>query len=213
MSFVYDILLNFSNCKKMFDFYEWEENDNLINVKKIPIIRVSSDILIDIYNYKIKFSDKFLNRIENIATVYKQYKNNYKYLVVLSDCNRAIALNISSNGMVKNKSNLLLDEEEEVLFIAEKLELDSVEYKKLQKEQYDFFKSRKQQEKKEFLLKEIRKLYDNNSYDKLKYLYFEYFDKIEDDIKKVYSELIDSFDDINDKHETLYELLKLVCKK
>lgn len=213
MSFLYDILLNFSDSKKMFEFYEWEENDNLINVKKIPIIRVSTDMLLDIYNYKLRLNNDFLSRIENLASVYKQNKSVYKYLVLVSDCNKAIALDIASNGIIKNKSNLLLDEEEEALFIAEKLEVDNIEYRKLQKEQNDFFKSRREQEKKDFLLKEIKKLYKDNSYEKLRYLHFEYFDKLEEDIKKAYDELIDSLDDITDKHDILYELLKLACKK
>ena len=213
MSFIYDILLNFSDNKNIFEFFEWEEKDNLINVKKIPIVRVSTDVLLDAYNYKLKFNEIFLNRIENISSVYKQNKNVYKYLVILSDCNKAIALNIGNNGIVKHKSNLLFDEEEEVLFVAEKLEINNIEYKRLQKEKRDYFRTRKEQEKREYLLKEIKRLYEDCLYEKLRYLYFEYFGKLEDDIKKVYNELLDSLNDITNKHDNMYELLKLVCKK
>lgn len=213
MSFIYDILLNFSDGKNIYEFYEWEQNDNLINVKKVPIFRVTTDTLLDIYNYKIKFNKAFLSRIENSSSVYKQNKNSYKYLVIFSDCNKALAVNIGNNGIVQNKSNLLIDEEDEVLYITEKLDINTIEYKKLQKEKVEFYGTRREQEKRSFLLKELKKLYKDSDAQKLKYLYFEYFNKLEEDIEKIYNELVDSLNDIDDKHEELYKLLKLTCKK
>ena len=213
MSFIYDILLNFSDSNKIYEFYEWEQNDNLINVKKIPIFKVMTDTLLDIYNYKVKFSDDFVSKIENSSSVYRQNKNSYKYLAIFSDGNKAFAVNLGNNGIVKNKSNLLIAEEEEVLYITERLDIDNIEYKKLQKEKEEFYGTRREQEERTFLLKWFKKLYKDNDVQKLKYLYFEYFDKLEDDIENIYNELVESLNNIDGRHEELYKLLKLTCKK
>ena len=37
MIYIYDILLNFCDLNELYDFYEWNPNDNIENIKRIKI--------------------------------------------------------------------------------------------------------------------------------------------------------------------------------
>ena len=50
MSYIYDILANFNDC--FYEFFDWNENDNIIHIKKLPILKVS----VDFFN-KVKYCD------------------------------------------------------------------------------------------------------------------------------------------------------------
>ena len=50
MNYIYDVLANFNDC--FYDFYDWNDSDNIIHIKKLPILKVS----IDFFN-KIKYCD------------------------------------------------------------------------------------------------------------------------------------------------------------
>ena len=41
MRFIYDIVVNFE--KDFFEFYEWEKEDNIVNIKKIPLFLVNNE--------------------------------------------------------------------------------------------------------------------------------------------------------------------------
>lgn len=213
MNYIYDVLLNFTNPKRVYDFFEWELNDTIINIKKVPVIKVSKEMLLDIFNYKVKVDKSFLKTIEGLAIVYKQSKKKFKYLSILSDGAKSLGVSFNDNGIVEYRSSMLLDEEEEASFIADKLSVEKIDYKKLEKYKKDTFVTRKEEEEKDFLVKEINFLYDTNDLEKLKYLYIEYFDKKEDSIEQIHKELIDSLNDIDERHNILYNLLKLTCKK
>ena len=38
MNYVYDIYLNLNNV--LYDFFDWDKNDKLIHIKKIPIFKI-----------------------------------------------------------------------------------------------------------------------------------------------------------------------------
>jgi len=212
MDYVYDILLNISN-KKAYDFFEWNQKDEIINLKKTPIIRIETKQLIEICNYKIKFNNEFLKKIENQFLIYKPCKRKINYIVILSDTKKAIGITISNNGIIESRSCLLLDEEDDILNISEKLIIEKIEYKKISKEQDNNFLTRKEEDCKRYLLKEINTMYQNNDTDKLKYLYIEYFNEREEDKNNIYKELVSSLATIDKKHQELYQILKKIHKK
>ena len=43
MNYVYDVLVNFKY--PFIDFYEWNNDDKILNIKKIPFIKVTSETL------------------------------------------------------------------------------------------------------------------------------------------------------------------------
>ena len=212
MDYIYDILLNISN-KKAYDFFEWNQKDEIINLKKSPVIRIDTKSLIEICNYKIKFNNEFLKKIENQFLIYKQAKRKINYIVILSDTKKAIGITINSNGVLESRSTLLIEEEEEILSISEKLNVEKIEYKKLSKELDNNFLTRKEEECKKYLLKEINTLYQNNEIDKLRYLYIEYFNEKEDEKNNIYKNLISSLKNIDKKHQELYQILKKIYKR
>ena len=63
MNYYYDILLNFQ--EKYYWFYEWDQNDNIDFIKKIPIFHVDSKTYIELLTKKISLNKEFLNSIEN----------------------------------------------------------------------------------------------------------------------------------------------------
>ena len=56
MNFYYEIKLNFSD-NELYKFYEWSENDKLDLIKKIPIIKVKTALLKEIYNNNFEISE------------------------------------------------------------------------------------------------------------------------------------------------------------
>ena len=63
MIYIYDILLNFNTS--LIEFFEWEENDLIKYIKKIPIYKVSDDFLYNLVNNEIKIESNFLNNIKD----------------------------------------------------------------------------------------------------------------------------------------------------
>ena len=60
MIYTYDILLNWTKDTRLKEFYEWNLEDDLEHIKKIPIIRVKNIMLKDLLTSKIKINEKFL---------------------------------------------------------------------------------------------------------------------------------------------------------
>ena len=63
MIYIYDILLNFKN--NFFDFFEWNKSDDIVHIRKIPIIKIKSEDLFNIKNNCVKIDNSFLEKIEN----------------------------------------------------------------------------------------------------------------------------------------------------
>ena len=208
MIYIYDILLNFNN--NLINFYEWEENDNIKYVKKIPLIKITTTLLNSIIFDEIEVDNKFLEQIENKIEFYDEEKKEYKNSAILSDGHKAISYSFLNNEI----SSLLLEEEKEALKIANKLETTIIKYKVLQENIKKIDKlTRKERKIKECLEKEIKDLYNNHKIEKLNYYYYEYFDNISNKKEKVYQDLINSLENINEKHIYLYNLIKKINNK
>lgn len=182
MNYIYDILLNFN--KELYDFYEWNKNDFIIHIKKIPLIRISSMKLKDIINHNIIFSDNFLEKIQNKTEEYCNRKiKNLDKVFLLTDGLDVIGINIS-DGI--SYSKLLIDEEIEVLEIATKIKESVIEYKKVSKKNIKEFKTRKEIEEEKYVISELNNIIKKNDSNQLRYLYYECFNKrcFDDEIVK-----------------------------
>ena len=190
MNYIYDVVFNFTN-NYYYDFFEWDKKDNLVNIKKAPLIRVDSKTFLDFIDYKIKVDKSFLSLIENKSMSFKK-NENYKYLVVLSNKEKCIALVFRENGLILYKSAMLLDEEEEANQLVSE-EIFKIKYKKL--EQYNnYFTLRGDIEKKKYMLKEVKKIYNNQEFDRLRYIYYDIFDTFSDNIT-MYKEILNYLND------------------
>ncbi len=210
MNYIYDILLNFHDT--LYDFYDWNPNDNIINIRKMPLIKISSLQLKQIMDNTVQFDHKILNRIENRTELFIGKDIQYvKYCFLLSDGSQALAVLIKNN-MLK-KSHLLVDEELEVIEVAERLNEEKIDFQIVKKENKSEFKTRKEKETEKRIRHRIKELKENGAILQLKYLYYECFDKKEEDIEKIILDFNKSLDENNDvvveRLSKFFELLYL----
>jgi len=206
MIYIYDILLNLSN--KIYNFYEWEKKDNIEHIKKIPLIKIDFKTIDDMYNNKIKIQEKHLKMIYNLCEKYDFKKK--KYTTLFTDGKHVIAIEFNDNGESILKSRLMLDDEEEIINNARKIEKTEIEYEIIEKDLEITFLTRKEERIKNYLLREIDLSYLKNNYEKIKYLYLEYFDEENNDIKEMYNKLRMNINkDFTNKTINLYEVLTI----
>ena len=206
MIYVYDIVVNFTN-KYYYDFYEWDNKDNIINVKKIPLFRVSTNTIYDFINYKIKIDQSFLMIIENKTIMFKKNRDKYIYSAVFSDTEKSIVLNFDNKGNVIFKSAMLFDEEDDTNSISMNKKEEIIKYKK-----YSINKSKLLRNdiiKKNTVEKELKKIYDNKEYNKLKYIYYELFDIYLSDYNLVYNSLLQNINEYVNEYYKVLDYLKI----
>ena len=211
MIYTYDILLNWTKEDRLKEFFEWNLEDDLENIKKIPIIRISETMMKDLLTSKIKIDKSFLFKIKCKTESY--FHNDIDvidYAVIVTTLKKSLALELDSEGNILYKSNLLLDEEEEVLDIGEELVIMDIPYNIISKNKKVSYLTRKEEEEKKFLIKEIKKIKANKEESKLNYLYKEFFtielNSFNDKLNLIEQEISK---DYNSFHHKLYNLLKL----
>ena len=211
MIYTYDILLNWTKNGRLKEFYEWNLEDDLEHIKKMPIIRISESFLKDLLTSKIKIDKSFLSKIKYKTESYFHNEIDViDYAVIVTTLRKALALELDNEGNVMYKSNLLIDEEEEVLEIGEELVVMDIPYKVISKNSKVSYLTRKEEEEKKFLTKELKKIKQNKEESKLNYLFKEFFidnvDTFNDKLNVLEKEISK---DYNSFHHKLYNLLKL----
>ena len=205
MDYYYDILLNFQDNYYM--FYEWEENDNIEFVKKIPIIRVDNKTLNDMIFNTIAVKKDYLKNILN-KTKLKQ-NNTLKYAAIYSDGKNNVALEFNEKGVVVSKSSLFLDDEININEFMYSISLSKIDYEVIKKNK--IIKETRQEIKvKKVLQTEIKSMYRNKNYSKLKYIYLEWFNKLIDDVDLMQKEMLNKLEEnLTEKEYQIYEIIKL----
>ena len=207
MIYIYDILVNF-NYGRPYEFYEWYDTDEIINIKKIKLVRIGEKELDDILSNNLIVEEEFLIKIYGSCELYNKNKNKlYNYTCLFSDGNRVVAIKFNNEGKIIGRSKLLLDEETEISVLALNLDKYDLKYQKCEKIENIKFYTRRELSIYNYLQIEIKSIYDKKEYSKLKYLYQEYFDKDNISNKEMCNELLDSLNDINNKHKEIYNLL------
>ncbi len=206
MIYIYDILTNFSK-DKLYEFYEWKNTDEIINIKKIKLIRVRQTQLVDLLKYECIIEKELLSKIYQTCETYKKKTSRFDYTCLISDGNRVVAFIFDKEGKIIEKSNLLLDEETEIALLADNLDIYDIKYKKGNKVEKTTFYTREEAKIYDYLYSEIENSYNAKEKSKLKYLYKEYFDKDIKNDNNVHKELLNSLKNINKRHKELYEIL------
>ena len=206
MTYIYDILLNFN--ASFYNFYDWNKKDKIEHIRKIPIFRVNDETFKDFLNYDIKIENSFLERIQNKTEIFINRKVKQKqYSFLITNLKKTLAVEIKKDKTLI--SDLLIDEDclaqETATFFNEY----QIPYKKIKYQEKDKLKTRKRIEIENKIKEEIKKIYNENT-EKLNYIYYECFDKKEnnkDEIyKKINEELENNFNEIEEK---LLPILKL----
>lgn len=211
MTYIYDILVNWNNNNTLYEFYEWEQNDNLEHIKRIPLFKVEQSIFKDFLTSEVKIEEEFLLKIKKQTELYK--KKYLPYASLFTDGTKVIAVLFDEMGNAVLKSHLLLDEEEDILLLSKKQKAITISYEKGKEYLQNSFITRNDQLIRIFLKREFLSCYNLNNREKLKYIYDEYFDEKEDDVKVMYDKLCNSLEEITEKHKNIYELLKLSYTK
>lgn len=209
MSYVYDLVLNFNN--NYYEFYEWKKEDNIYHIKRIHLIKVDSKTYNEIFDNIVVFDNDFLLSIFNKCEFYNNRNvENIPYAFLLTDSYRVMGLFLDSDGKIVKYSSLLLDEEEYVLDLCDKLACIKLNYSIIGKRNRFEFQTRLERHIIKYIRKDLNDDYEKKDINKLKYLYYEYFNKQSDDIDDIYHSLINELDkDLNEKHYNLYNLIKL----
>ena len=205
MNFIYDIVLNFN--KDFYNFFEWNKNDNVINVKKIPIFLIDNDTFTSMKYDNVIVSKDFIDLIRDKTYTYTRSKLGISCLI--SNNKEVIAVLFNDNGNLIKRSSLMLDEEEEVLDEIENDSLYKINIIKRRKVNIENV-NRNIKEKKDFLIKYINE--EKNDIN-LKYLYYDYFEKDENNIKIIKNDLIKEIkNNWNKKLNNFYDTVKIFKK-
>ena len=70
MIYVYDMILNWMDKDRVYEFFEWEINDEIEHIKRIPLFKIKSNVFDDIINYDFKVDEEFLDKIHNLSEKY-----------------------------------------------------------------------------------------------------------------------------------------------
>ena len=213
MYYYYDLLLNFCDSEKpLYDFYEWDENDNIEFIKKIPLYKISIQSFKTILLNQVKFDKNLLEQIKS-KTILKNSSNSIEYCLLVCDGKNALALELNKDGLVISRSKLLLNDElnlNEIMFTMKEYKLEFEKIKEY-KRKNDI---RQIAEIKDLISLEINNLYKEKKLSKLKYLYLEWFDYEENDIEIIYQNMINDLKgNFKEKHQTIYNLIKLSYDK
>lgn len=186
MTYIYNLTLNFK--KEFFDFFEWNSNDKITYIKKIPLIKVTNTDFSLFKNSTICFEKEFKNQLFNKTEKLYEKEKNIKYACVITNGYESMALKLNKKGINYYKSSLLLEQEEKVTSITFKMKETKPKYIIL-KNYNPTFKTRKEKELENFTINTINKMYINKENEKLKFLYFDCFNIKEKNIKKIYTNL------------------------
>lgn len=213
MNYYYDIILNW-NEQKAYEFFEWEDVDYLELIKKIPLVKVKHKVLLDLIGNDIKVEEAFLELIEGKTLVSE--KKNFKkidYACLFTDTKNVIAIEFNKEGLSISRSNLLIDDDLNVLEVIYGIKETTFDYeiiKKIEGTQT----LRQEKEAKRLILLEINNLYQKREIDKLKYLYYEYKKENVSNIDYIYEQIkSDLAKKMNKDILKLYHIIKLSYHK
>ena len=200
MNYIYDIYLNFRDIP--YDFYDWNKNDTIIHIKKAPIFLINVDNFQNIVNHNIKLDKNLFKYVHNRTELYKKDSKNIS-CALFTDKNNIIALLFNDDGSSIKRSLLVVDEELEILDNLDDIDEIELEYKAINKIEY-YTETRKQAKIKEYIKNELNLC----SEDRLKYIYFECFNKYENNINKIKNVIKNAFEK-KDNYQKLYYTFKL----
>lgn len=205
MNYIYDVVLNFN--KDYYNFFEWYKSDNIINIKKIPFFLVDNNTYTSMKYNIITVDQDFVRSIKDKTSTYTKLKVGPSCLI--TNGKEAMGLLFNDKGNLIKRSSLLLDEEEEVLDEVNDNNKYNIGIIKNQKRRI-FNINRLEKEKKDFLIRYISK---ENSLINLKYLYYDYLEKEEQDIDIIKKTLIKEIKyNWNKKFQEFYNTVKMFNK-
>lgn len=204
MKYVYDIILNFN--EKYYDFFDWNTNDNIDYIKRIPVYKVSNRVMRDLVLNKIQIDKKIIEEIYNKCEIYTNIGiEKIEYACLFCSDDMVIGIEFNSNGKSLYKSDLIIDESIDIITYMKKNKINKINYDLIEHYKINFI-TRKEESKINFIKRELNDIYMNNKIYKLKYIYYECFGKNEINTSKMNMDLKKYMLENTNK---LFDLLKL----
>lgn len=172
MDYVYDIVLNFHDT--YYEFYEWKSTDKIINVKKIPIYKVSTKDYLNIKNNDIIIDSKTLLKTNKIFLITSGFE--------------IIGLYLDSTGKVLKKSSLIFEESDDILEDKDLIKSINIKYQIIKQNKITY-QSRINKEKSKYLKKYFKSLDKVKDEYLLKYIYYDIYNIPEEDSNIIYKKL------------------------
>lgn len=207
MNYIYDTYINFQNT--YFDFFEWNKEDNISHIKKIPIFKITTKLLINLKDNQIQIEKTFLQKIQNKTETFKNKK--IEYASIFSDGNDIVSIKFTKEGINKQKSSIRIDEQEELINIIKRKKENLIDYKTISKNNKIIFQTRLEKENKKKMLEKINILYKNKESQKIKYLYLECFGKNEKNINKAIEKIKKEIIKTNDNFHKITNILNMIA--
>ena len=212
MNYAYDILLNFQDV--YYDFFEWNEEDEIVHVKKIAIFLISHSSYIEIKNYNIKVSKDFISNIYNKCEVFNHYRRSGLYgAFIISNGDEAMAIKFDKNGYLISRSSLIFDENDDISRAASNLDEVKFSYEIINNNTENIFLTRFERTNTKDNLDKLKSLFDKKDFDKINYLYLECFNSSCNDKKKVYHRLCEEIKSCGSACEKINSFFRILEQK
>lgn len=210
MNYVFDVCLNFN--KDLYNFYEWNNEDEILYFLKIPVFKIEEELIDDFIKHDIKVDILFLKKIYNKSQIHCKKSNKLNnYSCVITTNKKAIGLNFNENGVVIGKSNLSLEEENEVIEFSKFIKYSIINYKIIKKNNIrEDYLTRKERNDIKNLKEYLNNLEKDNKYEELIYLYYEITNIKEDNYKNIKSKLFNILLTNDNKREIVLKMMKYV---
>ncbi len=207
MNYYYDITLNF-DLEHIYEFYEWETSDFLVSVKKIPLFRVSFETVQDFLNYHIVMSPDFVQEIAHKTLVHDSSEELYASFL-MSDTKNSFGVLLNSDGVVLSISKVLIYDDNNINEYMYTLKEENFVYEICEPREKRMG-LRQENRLKNFIRLELNTLYEEKNMNKLKYLYYEWFQKEEEFLDVMYYEMLEELmKPMSDVLEKIYYLIRL----
>ena len=210
MNYVFDVFLNFN--KELYNFYEWNDEDEVLYFLKIPVFKIEDELINDFIYNDIKVDNLFLKKIYNKSQIYFKKSNKINdYSCIITSSKYVVGLNFDRNGYINSRSFLSLEEESEVIEFSKFIKYSIINYKVIRRNNIkENYLTRKEKSDISSIKKFLNDLEKNKKIDELKYLYYELFNIQEDDYKKIKVKLDNILSSSDKKREKLFEIIKYV---
>ncbi len=209
MNYYYDLLVNLDT--DLWEFYEWEDTDHFIPIKKIPIVRILESDIRKLMQYDVQFDPEWVSKFEE-KTVFKNSKDKTS-CILFSSTKNSIVLEFDIHGCVIGRSKLLIEDENNCNEVAQNLKETEISY--TVKEKLRTRKYLRQTEKDRHLFEiELKTLKESQNKAKCSYLYYEWFGILETDLDKMLKDFyLELEKDCSKKLHRIVELIRLSYKE
>ncbi|MEG1647799.1 MAG: hypothetical protein RR325_03440 [Bacilli bacterium] len=188
MNYIYDVIVNLNNM--LVDFFEWNKSDSINHLRKTPLIKVDTNTLFDLTYNKVKVSLDLLKSIENKTETYNNRDLDYlNFTAIFTDTNINVCIKFNKEGINVLKSFLQSEENEEIDEFSQKINAVKIDYIVIDNKRNLHFKTRRELLIDNYVLKNIKLLEKNDDIERLKYIYYDCFNKYIDNKQTILNEI------------------------